>query len=46
VTSGERSPKLYLNITKPNRLEKHLPPFEATRTHSSSGTRGNDEVFN
>jgi hypothetical protein len=29
---------LYLDITKPNHLEKHLPPFEAT--HSSSDIHG------
>ena len=29
---------LYLNITKPNHLEKHLPPFEAT--HSNSDIHG------
>jgi hypothetical protein len=29
---------LYLNITKPNHLEKHPPPFEAT--HSNSGIHG------
>jgi hypothetical protein len=29
---------LYLDLTKPNHLEKHLPPFEAT--HSNSDIRG------
>jgi hypothetical protein len=31
---------LYLNITKPNHLEKYLPPFEAT--HSNSDIRCGD----
>jgi hypothetical protein len=42
---------LYLNITKPNHLEKHLPPFEAlTPTVTSAVTykeKGEiDEVSN
>jgi hypothetical protein len=38
-TSGEITAELHLNVTKPNHLEKHLPPFEAT--HSNSDIHGN-----
>jgi hypothetical protein len=37
VTSGEITHAVF-NTTKPNHLEKHLPPFEAT--HSSSDIHG------
>jgi hypothetical protein len=30
---------LYLNITKPNHLERHLPPFEATHSNSDISRR-------